>query len=460
MSAPRYSFYKRVLPSSCTAFSSKRGKDIFVSALQNHGLKAYYALMEQHTTQSEPAFCGISTLVIVLNAFSVDPKQSWKGPWRWYHEDILNCCVDLEVVKEQGITFRDFSCLAICQGLSVDVRYADSEKGSVEEFRSAVRKVCIEDTADGVFVGNQNKINLVNPPVGNNGTPSHQSDNAEEKSDTDAAPDALQDILVVSYDRKTLSQTGSGHFSPLAAYDPISDSVLILDTARFKYGAHWVSLQLLHSAMIPPDSATGRSRGFALLSRPIDEREQHLSNDLLPVSMLFQFKFSEEAKNHQADFKKFLESRDKSTTITWEEVYHHWTRGGSDPSFVWRMIEPQFKPHDEETTNLVNEVIAAAQGLLSSSTSAKHVVDKSEEVDPCLTGCRPNHARTLPIRPVEAIFIVFLSVLDKDERRKFVASALAAGQSKMGPAEEKLLTVANIVGKYINMAATGEKTLV
>lgn len=34
-----------------------------------------------------------------------------------------------------------------------------------------------------------------------------------------------------------LKQTGQGHFSPVAAHDPISDSVLILDTARFKYGA-------------------------------------------------------------------------------------------------------------------------------------------------------------------------------------------------------------------------------
>jgi hypothetical protein len=52
------------------------------------------------TTQAEPAYCGISTLVMCLNAANVDPRQTWKGPWRWYTESMLNCCVDLEVVRE------------------------------------------------------------------------------------------------------------------------------------------------------------------------------------------------------------------------------------------------------------------------------------------------------------------------------------------------------------------------
>ena len=41
-------------------------------------------------------------------------------------------------------------------------------------------------------------------------------------------------ILVVSYSRKTLRQTGDGHFSPIGGYDPDTNSVLVLDVARFK----------------------------------------------------------------------------------------------------------------------------------------------------------------------------------------------------------------------------------
>ena len=101
---PKNTFYRRSLPDTCVAFSSKLGREYFESAMRHRGLKSYFHLMEQYTTQSEPAFCGISTLVIALNALAVDPRQIWKGSWRWYEESMLNCCIDLEQAKETGIT--------------------------------------------------------------------------------------------------------------------------------------------------------------------------------------------------------------------------------------------------------------------------------------------------------------------------------------------------------------------
>ena len=101
---PRTTFYRRSLPDTCVAFSSAPGRRYFGSAMETRGLKSYFHLMEQYTTQSEPAFCGISTLVISLNALAVDPRQIWKGSWRWYEESMLNCCIDLEQAKETGIT--------------------------------------------------------------------------------------------------------------------------------------------------------------------------------------------------------------------------------------------------------------------------------------------------------------------------------------------------------------------
>jgi hypothetical protein len=69
-------------------------------------------------------------------------------------------------------------------------------------------------------------------------------------------------FLCLNYNRGTLGQTGTGHFSPLAAYDAQTDSALILDVARFKYPPHWVSIDLLHQAMA--------ERGFAILSPGTD----------------------------------------------------------------------------------------------------------------------------------------------------------------------------------------------
>lgn len=63
---PRPSFYQRKLPDTCVAFASSEGKKIFKSALQHNGLKSFYNLIEQHHTQTEPAFCGVSTRTFPL----------------------------------------------------------------------------------------------------------------------------------------------------------------------------------------------------------------------------------------------------------------------------------------------------------------------------------------------------------------------------------------------------------
>ena len=63
---------------------------------------------------------------MVLNALAIDPKRVWKGPWRWFAEDLLDCCSPLEVVKKEGVTFTQFACLAKCNGATVSPTYASS----------------------------------------------------------------------------------------------------------------------------------------------------------------------------------------------------------------------------------------------------------------------------------------------------------------------------------------------
>ena len=72
--------------------------------------------------------------------------------------------------------------------------------------------------------------------------------------------------MCLHYSRSSLGQTGSGHFSPLGAYDPDSDRLLVLDVARFKYPPHWVTVSDLWEAMKGVDSDTGNSRGYAMVS--------------------------------------------------------------------------------------------------------------------------------------------------------------------------------------------------
>jgi glutathione gamma-glutamylcysteinyltransferase len=214
------SFYKRPLPPGCVAFSSAEGREIFREALAQGTMEGFFALAEQFHTQTEPAFCGLGTLVMVLNALEIDPGRAWKGPWRWYSEEQLDCCRPLEDVAREGITLTQLACLARCNGARVEVSFADASPLSA--FRAAVR---------------------------------------------DATSSAGERHVVVGYDRRALGQTGTGHFSPIGGMHAGRDLVLLLDVARFKYPPHWVSLESLHRAMLSIDPASGRPRGFATLRR-------------------------------------------------------------------------------------------------------------------------------------------------------------------------------------------------
>eukprot|EP01132_Coremiostelium_polycephalum_P008563 gene8563-10533_t len=212
-------FYRKLLPSTCIDFASPEGQTIFAESLIEGYCKSYFHLASQFHTQSEPAYCGLATLTMILNSLSIDPLRTWKGVWRWFSEDLLDCCTPLDVVKRKGITIDEFNCLANCNGAQSKVYFASDS--NLDEFRSNVIQCC-----------------------NGNGQ-----------------------LLAASYNRSTLGQTGTGHFSPIAAYHSKLDLVLILDVARFKYPPHWVSLELLYEAMKPIDVDSGKCRGYIVLQK-------------------------------------------------------------------------------------------------------------------------------------------------------------------------------------------------
>jgi len=234
------SFHRRPLPAPAVPFSSREGLAKFADALNEGTLGTYFALAEQFHTQAEPSFCGLASLVMVLNALAVDPRRQWKGVWRWYDEAQLDCCESLDVVKQRGVNLDKVACTARCNFLDCDL----------------VRGPTTHDE--------------------NNGT-SSQTNFAAQFRDvvtrvSRQPPDAPTELVIVSYSRKPLNQTGDGHFSPIAGYHAASDSVLVLDTARFKYAPHWVSVAALADAMARVDPETGKPRGFLALRRRPDHQ--------------------------------------------------------------------------------------------------------------------------------------------------------------------------------------------
>jgi glutathione gamma-glutamylcysteinyltransferase len=229
---PAVSFYRRPLPATCIALDSAEGRALFERSLFSGLAEPFLPLVSQFTTQSEPAFCGLGSLAMVLNALQVDPGRPWKGPWRWFSEELLDCCLPLHIVAREGITLDEFRCLGQCNGALVETAQppapgvAPSQHLSLERFRESLQRMC-----------------------------------------SDRDPRNGSGFLVLCYAREALQQTGTGHFSPIAAYDEVSDRALILDVARFKYPPHWVALPDLYRAMSVLDPATGMPRGLAMVRR-------------------------------------------------------------------------------------------------------------------------------------------------------------------------------------------------
>ncbi|KAJ3691488.1 hypothetical protein LUZ61_020652 [Rhynchospora tenuis] len=212
--------YRRILPSPpAIEFASSDGKRLFSEALQSGTMEGFFRLISYFQTQSEPAYCGLASLSVVLNALAIDPGRKWKGPWRWFDESMLDCCEPLEKVKAEGITFGKVVCLAHCAGAKVETYRAN--ESNLDDFRKHVIRCTTSEDCH----------------------------------------------IIASYHRRPFQQTGTGHFSPLGGYHAGKDMVLILDVARFKYPPHWVPLSLLWKAINTVDDATGLPRGFMLISR-------------------------------------------------------------------------------------------------------------------------------------------------------------------------------------------------
>eukprot|EP00911_Craspedida_sp_UC1_P001359 UC1_evm1s1025 len=86
------SFYQRELPLQCVNLCDTEGKLRFQQALAAGNANAFFPLVSQFRTQDKPAYCGLASLTMVLNALRIDPKVPWRGSvWRWYSEEQLEC---------------------------------------------------------------------------------------------------------------------------------------------------------------------------------------------------------------------------------------------------------------------------------------------------------------------------------------------------------------------------------
>jgi len=330
------SFHKRVLPDNLVSLSSPEGRRMFQQALLSGEMESYFPLSEQFVTQSEPSFCALSSLAMVLNALNHDPGRVWKAPWRWVSEEMLHCETEeicghsLNRVRAEGMNFSQFESLAVCHGVKMRTYRVADPRLKLEPAALFSSKVAggssVSDDADPnhhdqhcgqhsleecqhlhthwhthghthlhTQSDTHTDASIHTDLVGVAGTAGagaeahHQHNHGVAKSrvvdlldaralrhfrtsvqDSCRSTNAQKGFLISNFSRRVLQQTGDGHFSPIAGYHADSDSVLVMDTARFKYPPFWVQLPVLWEAMGVPDPLTGEARGYFVVEKADD----------------------------------------------------------------------------------------------------------------------------------------------------------------------------------------------
>ncbi len=211
------------LPQSLVGASTDEGESLLVGA---DAREAYFPLVNNFVTQQNQAFCGVASMVMILNSLELSaPAVPAFDPYRTFTQDnVLTLetekVLPVAVIKKMGMTLDQLGGLLSVQPVTVSVHHAADS--SVEAFRSEARDAL---AASGRFV-------------------------------------------IVNYLRKAIGQERGGHISPLAAFDAESDRFLILDVARYKYPPVWVKTAELFTAMNTQDSDNeNKTRGYVLVSK-------------------------------------------------------------------------------------------------------------------------------------------------------------------------------------------------
>ncbi|GBF85976.1 phytochelatin synthase [Aphanothece sacrum FPU3] len=203
-------------------FNSSEGETFLIESTARQD---YIPLSIQFETQENGAFCGVASMVMVLNALSIPAPKApeWRKYKRFTQTNIFDNpktqeVMTKDIVSKQGMTLQQLGQLLASYPIKVDINYGSEV--TLKEFR-------------------QRLIDNLKQP---------------------------NNFVLVNYLRSTMGQEKGGHISPVAAYHQQSDRFLILDVSRYKYPPVWVKAEDLWQAINTKDSASGKTRGFVLVS--------------------------------------------------------------------------------------------------------------------------------------------------------------------------------------------------
>lgn len=218
------------LPAGLTDLSSQEGEKFF---FESGALEAYFPISINFVTQKTQAYCGVASIVMVLNALRAPaPSSPEYEPYRIFTQDNIldertDAVLPRDVLARQGMTLDQLGELLALHPVAVEVHHV--AEGGLDAFRAAAR----------------------------------------------AALGVKDHFVIVNYLRTALGQQLGGHISPLAAFDDKADRFLILDVARYKYPPVWVKASDLFDAMNTADAANdGKTRGYVLVTKGVSAPTQ------------------------------------------------------------------------------------------------------------------------------------------------------------------------------------------
>jgi hypothetical protein len=209
------------LPDNLISITSEQGEHFL---LESEARQAYWNLSIQFVTQKNKAYCGIASIVMVLNALGLEsPSTPEFSPYNTFTQDnVLNEATEKvlpqALLMKEGVTLDRIGRLLEVYSAKAEVHHA--AESSIDEFRHAARR----------YLGD------------------------------------VDHYVIVNYLRRVIGQEQGGHISPLAAYDADTDRFLVLDVSRYKYPPVWVKTSELFAAMNTFDQDSQSTRGFVLIS--------------------------------------------------------------------------------------------------------------------------------------------------------------------------------------------------
>jgi Phytochelatin synthase len=217
---PEFAAPVRAVPASLVPLDSAEGRRLL---FESEAHESFLPLAAHFVTQDTQSYCGVASIVMVLNALMVPaPAVSAYAPHRLFTQDNLfgdptDGITSADRVARQGMSLRQVAQILRAYGVEAEAHLAS--ESSLAAFRALA------------------------------------SESLRRKDGH----------VIVNYARPVLGQSAVGHISPLVAYDADSDRFLILDVARYKYPPVWVEAATLFAAMSATIEGGERTRGFVLV---------------------------------------------------------------------------------------------------------------------------------------------------------------------------------------------------